>query len=351
MVIFRHPAFFLFLTLSLFHALPVSAADSLHAFIYHRFGDNNYPTTNISLEDFAAQMKYLHDHGYQVVSAAKAVDLLNEGQNIPDKTVLITVDDSYSTFMSGAMPILRRYGYPVTLFVNTDSVGTAGYLDWHELRQLRDEGVEIGNHTATHRSMTDRLVGENEKDYRLRLIADIDRAQQSLVRELGIQPKLFAYPYGEYSQVAADVVERFGFSAAFAQHSGVISKEDTLFSLPRTPLTGRYATLQQMKEKLAFRPMPVRVISPLDTLVTKDNPPLLTLELLDPQLEIRKIRLFVNGEPGGIVKVDPKNPRQIIIQGSKRLEPGRSKYILTAPGRESGTFFAYTQFWLRRARP
>lgn len=345
----RAPFFFL-LAIFLFVS-PVVAADHLHVFIYHRFGDNRYPSTNISLADFSAQMRYLRDHGYKVMRAGEAVELLRQKKTIPAKTVVLTVDDAYVTFKSGALPILRQYGFPVTLFVNTDSVGAQGYLGWDDLRQLQKEGVEIGNHTATHRSMTEQLRGESVSSYRQRLHADLDRAQKALSRELGMSAQLFAYPYGEYSLLTAQIVEEYGFLGAFAQHSGVIGATDPLFSLPRTPLTGNYATLGQMQQKLAFRPLPVKVIAPADTLIEQENPPTLILETLDPQFDLKGLRLFVNGQPGGFVQKDPKNPRRIVVRGVKRLEEGRSKYILTAPGREPGTFYAFTQFWLKSSRP
>lgn len=342
----------LFFLLAIFSFVPpVIAADYFHVFVYHRFGDNRYPSTNISLEVFSAQMRYLHEHGYQVMRAGEAVTLLREKKSLPPKTVVLTVDDAYTTFKSGAMPILRQYGFPVTLFVNTDSVGSKDYLDWNELRQLTKEGVEIGNHTATHRSLTDQFAKESTTSYRQRLHTDLDRAQQVLIRELAITPQLFAYPYGEYSLLTQQVVAEYGFVAAFAQHSGVIGVADPLFALARTPLTGSYGTLGQMQQKLALRPLPVKILTPADTLLDKENPPTLILEVLDPQLDLNSLRLFINGQPGGTVQQDPQQARRIIVRGGKALGAGRSKYILTAPGRDPGTFYGYTQFWLNRSRP
>jgi peptidoglycan/xylan/chitin deacetylase (PgdA/CDA1 family) len=343
---------FCFLLLTLYvYVPPVFAADFFHVFVYHRFGDNRYPSTNISLEDFSAQMRYLREHGYQVLRAGEVVTLLREKKPIPPKTVVLTVDDAYTTFKSGALPILRQYGFPVTLFVNTDSVGSKDYLDWNELRQLAKEGVEIGNHTATHRSLTDQFPKESTASYQERLHADLDRAQQLLIRELDSPPQLFAYPYGEFSLLTQQIVAEYGFVGAFAQHSGVIGGADPLFALARTPLTGSYGTLGQMQQKLALRPLPVKIIAPADTLLDKENPPTLILEVLDPQLDLNSLRLFINGQPGGTVQRDPQQARRIIVRGDKALKAGRSKYILTAPGREPGTFYGYTQFWLNRSRP
>lgn len=341
---------FLFFTFLLFIP-PVLAADHLHIFIYHRFGDDRYPSTNISLTDFAAQMRYLRDHGYQVMRAGEAISLWRAKKPFPPKAVVLTVDDAYTTFKTGAMPILRQYNFPVTLFVNTDSVGRKDSLDWNELRELAKEGVEIGNHTATHDSLTAQRADESIDRYRQRLHRDLDRAQKTFIRELGLTPQLFAYPYGEYSKLTEEIVEEYGFLAAFAQHSGVIGRDDLPFALARTPLTGSFATLHQMQQKLALRPLPVKIIAPADTLLGPENPPTLILELLDPELDLKTLRLFVNGQPGGLVQRDPQHARRIIVRGSKPLGAGRSRYILTAPGREAGTFYAYTQFWLSRSRP
>jgi hypothetical protein len=106
-----------------------------------------------------------------------------------------------------------------------------------------------------------------------------------------------------------------------------------------------------MLQKLALRPLPVKIIAPADALFGHENPPTLILEVLDPQLDLNTLRLFVNGQPGGVVQRDPQYAWRIIVRGNRALGEGRSRYILTAPGREAGTFYAYTQFWLSRSRP
>lgn len=73
------------------------------------------------------------------------------------------------------------------------------------------------------------------------------------------------------------------------------------------------------------------------------------MEILDPQLDIQSLRLFVNGQPGGKVQRDPQNSRRITVRGDNPLSAARSRYILTAPGREAGTFYGFTQFWLNRS--
>ena len=97
------------------------------------------------------------------------------------------------------MPLLRRYGYPVTLFVSTGTVGSPGYLTWGQLRSLAGEGVAIGNHTESHAFLLNRVAEEDDRKWRQRVLREISEAQKKLEEEVGEAPVLFAYPYGEYS--------------------------------------------------------------------------------------------------------------------------------------------------------
>lgn len=327
----------------------VTAADYFHAFIYHRFGDDRAPSTNVSLAEFASQLRYLHDNGYNVLPLGEAVRRLKTGADFPEHCVVLTVDDAYSTFLAGAMPLLRQYRYPITLFVSTDMVGRRGYLTWNELRQLAAEGVEIGNHTATHNSLVDRLSGESPQQWRVRIKGDLQRAQEAVKRELGITPTLFAYPYGEYSLETIELVREFGFAAALGQHTGVVGRSANLLTLPRTPLTGRFASTANMMDKLKFRPLPVRRISPDDEILDNSTPPRLVLEILDPAIDPARISFFVNGQPGTPPRRVEGGAQRIEVQSTTPMTNRRDKYTLTVPGREKGTFYYFTQPWVRPA--
>ena len=138
------------------------APDEANIFIYHRFGDARYPSTNIDLQVFAQQLDWLKQQGRPVLSLGEVVRRLRAHEPLPAGCVVLTVDDAYRSFLDGAMPLLRRFGYPVTLFVNSDAVGAGGYLTWDELRKLAAEGVEIGNHSASHAYLLEHLPGESE---------------------------------------------------------------------------------------------------------------------------------------------------------------------------------------------
>jgi len=330
-------------------ALPVLAGDQANIFIYHRFGEERYPSTNIALEDFAAQLEVLDQGGFHVVTLGAVIDSWREGRPLPERTVVLTVDDAFRSFLEGAMPLLRRYRFPVTLFVNTDAVGAGQYLDWDELRALAAEGVEIGNHSASHAYLLNRSAGESEQQWQQRVTDDILRAQQAFHAELGLSPRLFAYPYGEYDAQLASLVAGLGFVAAVAQQSGVANVSADRFALPRFPMGGPYAHLDSFREKLRMQPLPVTLLKPASVVVGKENPPRLEVQI-DPRLvDLKRLRCFVGGQPDGLLQALPGAPGRYLVQARHPLEARRSKYTLTAPG-HSGGWFWFSQLWVRTDR-
>lgn len=340
----------LFLSLGLFCMLvslfSPAWADQANMFVYHRFGDARYPSTNIAVEVFAKQLELLRTKEYTVLPLGDVAERLAQGKPLPERCAVLTVDDGYESFLTGAMPLLRRYGYPVSLFVSTDAVGAPGYLSWDQLRALRDEGVEIGNHSASHPYLLDRQKGEDEAAWRVRIRADIERASAALRRELGGMSRVFAYPYGEYSPEVAKLVRELGFAGAMAQHSGVVAGESDLFALPRFPMGGSYATFVEFRDKLAMRPLKLKVLSPAGPVIAGKNPPELLVEISDGEADLKGLRCFVGGQQGGIVEPVAGYPGRYRVAATAPLEGRRGRYTLTAPGRNGGWHW-FTQLWVQ----
>jgi peptidoglycan/xylan/chitin deacetylase (PgdA/CDA1 family) len=324
-------------------------ADQATVFIYHRFGDHRYPSTNTPLGEFRAHLDTLRQGGYQVLPLGEIVARLRDGQPLPERCVAISVDDAFRSFLSGAMPLLREYGYPATVFVNPGEMNGPDYLSWEELRRLAAEGVEIGNHSAAHGYLLERRAGESRPLWQQRVKEEIQRAQEELTARLGVTPRLFAYPYGEFSAELQEIVSGLGFLAAFGQQSGVIGRGQDLFALPRFPAGGSYAARSEFRERLRFRALPLQVLTPADTLVTTTNPPLWRIALGNGQIDPRTLRCYVPGQPpASIISVDAAAG----IYEIKAVAPQtgrRSKYTLTGTDRQ-GNWYWYSQLWVRPGR-
>ncbi len=333
--------------LALALVVPVSAADHAHVFLYHRFGDDRYPSTNISLENFASHLQVLREGDYQVITLGDLTSRLLSDQPLPERCAVLTVDDVYRSFLTGALPLLQEYGYPATLFVSTAAVGGGDFLTWEELARLVEDGFEIGNHSSDHEYLLDRHPGEAPAEWRSRVEHDLKKAQREFEDRLGIAPELFAYPYGEFDPELAALVRQTGFTAAFGQQSGVIQVDDPLFTLPRFPMAGEQASRQNFAAKLALKPLPVEVLGPQTTLLdARRNPPVLTFRLDLEEISVDSLKCYVNGEAG---------PAPLALQGAagvfqvaadQPLQGRRNKYTLTASDPGGRQWFWFSQLWV-----
>ena len=84
------------------------AADSAVVLMYHRFGEDRFPSTSIRVEQFQAHLKYLKDSGYTVVPLADVHAAINDGSPLPGRAVAITIDDAYRSVYDVAFPIFRQ---------------------------------------------------------------------------------------------------------------------------------------------------------------------------------------------------------------------------------------------------
>ena len=94
--------------------VPQVAADSAVVLMYHRFGEDRFPSTNIRVEQFEAQLEHLQEAGYTIVPLADVVSALTQGTPLPDRAVAVSIDDAYRSVYDVAFPRLSAPGYPFT---------------------------------------------------------------------------------------------------------------------------------------------------------------------------------------------------------------------------------------------
>ena len=88
-------------------------------------------------EYFLKQIKYIADH-YNVISINELISGLKNESVIPGNSVVITFDDGYRDVHDIALPILKKFKLPATVFVTAGSIETKGssrddFKPWTEL--------------------------------------------------------------------------------------------------------------------------------------------------------------------------------------------------------------------------
>ncbi len=291
--------------------------------IYHRFGEDKFPSTNTRLVQFEAHITELTSGPYTVLPLPQVVDALLAGTPLPDRTVAITMDDAYRSIYTEAWPRLRAAGLPFTVFVSTDPVdrNSANYMTWDQLRELNASGVTIGNHTSSHAHMIPASPGRNA--------AIIVNARERLTAELGVRPDLFAYPYGEMSHATRTVVAESGFRAALGQHSGVAhSGLDPLY-LPRFAFNETFGGIDRFRLVVNALPLPVSDITPADPLLT-DNPPAFGFTVGPGIGNLGQLNCFASHDerPG----VERLGESRIEVRLATPFPAGRNRFNCTLPG-------------------
>ncbi len=346
----------LFLVIGAAVATPSYAAAPSHAviFMYHRFGEARYPATNIRLDQFEAHLKYLDEGGCRVWPLKRVVSHLREGKTIPDRTVAITIDDAFQSVYTGAYPLLKARGFPFTVFVATDPIDKRfpSMMTWEQMREMQKSGADFANHGTTHGHLVQPDKGESRKAWRERIEGEIVKAEGRLEAELGSTTKLFAYPFGEYDQRLASIVEELGY-VGFGQHSGPAGSHSDLRALPRFPMAEAYGAIRKFSMKAATLPLPVVTEEPWEPLLTGRVRPLLqlTLEKGVGDVNLRQLTCYVSGQDHAeIVRIDGEK-RVFTVQATAPLGKGRSRYNCTAPSNSSGRYYWYSHPWLLTSAP
>ena len=217
---------------------------------YHRFGPNKSSMT-LTAPAFEAQMEYLAGNGYRVISMAQFARFIEGKEPMPKKTVVITIDDGYRATYQVAYPILRKYGFPATVYLYSDFVGAADALTWPQMQEMVRSGlIEIQPHSKTHSNLTVKLSGESDAKYAERIRREVEAPVNAIQERLSLASASYAYPYGDVNELVADLLARQGVRIG----STVTAGGNGFFAYPymvrRTMIFGT-DDLEVFKSKLA----------------------------------------------------------------------------------------------------
>ena len=253
--------------------------------MYHRFNENNYPSTNIKMEIFKQHLDIIKNSNFNFHYPKN----FDSQFSIPKtkKEILITIDDAFESFYTNAWPYLKKNEIPFILFVSTEPVGKKGYMTWEQIKEVESKDFAyIGHHSHSHGYLIDASNAE--------FILDIEIANKIFLKELGYIPNLFSYPFGEYSKFMKEYISK-NFKYAFGQHSGVIDLNKDKFELPRFPINEKYGELKRFKSIINYFPLEYKKILPEEKLLFENtNPPEFKVEFFKEQKNLNNINCYSN---------------------------------------------------------
>ena len=253
--------------------------------MYHRFDENEYPSTNIKMDIFKKQIQIIKESNYKFYDPKDLKKKFLKPKI--NKKILITIDDGFYSFYENAWPYIKKNQIPFILFVSTETVGKSGYMNWKQIREVEKENFAyIGNHSHSH----DYFVNYKNEYF----LNDMKKANSIFVNKLGYNPIFFSYPFGEYNNHIKGYISK-NFKYSFGQHSGVIDLNKDRFELPRFPINEKYGDLKRFKFLINLQPLQFKKIVPQEKLLDdKNNPPDFFVEFFHNQKNLENINCFSN---------------------------------------------------------
>lgn len=313
---------------------------------YHHVSDTSPKSTSISPAQFEVHLQYLKDHNFTVVPLSEIMNTIKMQQPLKDKMVAITFDDAYQDNVTFAKPLLDKFNYPYTIFVNPSIIkrGSKSYLSWQQLKSLADEGVIIANHGYAHDSMARKPKDVTEEAWLKNYTQLLLDAENTIKEKTGQSWRYFAYPYGEYTVTGQKWLKEHDF-IAFTQQSGAVGKASDLTIVPRFPASQPYDKLAGLRDKLNSLPFAITLADEnYQTIYRHKESKSVTFNVQVDDFNKSQLNCYISGL--GRQKINWHEEDSFSITYSADLPIGRVRANCTAPSiSKPGRYYWFSQPW------
>jgi len=209
--------------------------------MYHRFGYDD-SSLFVTPENFEKQMAYLKNKRYKMISLDELGEAIRNNRKVPHKTVVITIDDGYKDNYTYAYPVLKKYGFPATVFLATECIGKdKDFITWEQIKEMSDNNIYFGGHTRNQVYLPD----IDDEDI---LWGEIAGCKNMIEYQTGKKVNSFCYPTGGFNEEIKDIVKKSGYKLACTTNRGFSELNEDLYELKRVKVTD-----SDMNRPLSFR--------------------------------------------------------------------------------------------------
>lgn len=229
-----------------------SPAIRLPIIMYHHVLKNSkyWGKYVISPDDFENDIIYLKKEGYTTIVMQDLIDYVYTKKELPEKPIILTLDDGFLTNYTYILPILEKYNCKAVVSIVgkyvddcSDASGcNSTYLNWSQVKELvESEYIEIQNHSySMHEDSVRRgsckKKSETYEEYKKALNDDVGKMQILIEEKTGYKPSTFTYPYGFISKESDQILKEMGFLATLSCYKGLnllTGNKDELHELKR----------------------------------------------------------------------------------------------------------------------
>lgn len=202
---------------------------SLHGvpvLMYHSIAYEKGNPIKMPKEQFETEMKYIKENGYTTLTLDELYDYFQNSIPVPDKSIVITLDDGYADNYTDAFPILKKYDLKATIFIITSTVDKdPSYLTSEQMKEMESYGIKMASHTVTHKELNSLSYEEQYKE--------LTGSKAFLENLLGRPINYIAYPSGKYNEDTVKAAKAAGYTMAFTTDGRWSDKSDGILTLDR----------------------------------------------------------------------------------------------------------------------
>lgn len=232
--------------------LTVKGHQTVPILAYHKFSESKADKMTVTASAFEEQMKFLKDKGYHVITLNQLFDFLDFKIQIPKKSVVITIDDGWRSTYDIAFPILKRYGYPATLFIYTTLIsGNKLTLNWDLINEMAGQGIDLQCHTRTHRNLNAPVSKESFKEYFEAIEKELLDAAKAIKMRTNREVQYLSYPFGNINHLGIALLKKQGYRGGVTVTRAGNAFFVNNYRVNRSMIFGEY-TLQQFEKNLVI---------------------------------------------------------------------------------------------------
>ncbi len=263
----------------------------------------------VGTDNLVAQFSWLKEHGYNVISLQDILDAKQGKKDLPEKAVLITIDDGYASVYKYLYPLLKMYDYTAVVAVvgkwlsakpgetvkygDRDTKPRDFFLTWEQLKEMQDSGyIEIASHSfdlhhgelgnpqgnvqpaATTRKYYKQAGRyETDQEYYQRIKIDLKTNSDLIEKHTGFRPRSIVWPYGAHSEWTIEIAKELGMPVTMTLKTGRSNLDDIsairrILVMSNPTLSDFVYEIEEEKPKLA----PIRAVRlNLDDIYHKDK--------------------------------------------------------------------------------
>ena len=211
---------------------------------YHDFAEDLPETAmRIHPSKFRKQMEAIQQLGIKVISLAEFTAWKIGNGEIPKNSIMITFDDGWKSVYTDALPILKEFGFPYTVFLYKNYVDGGGKaLTQAMITEMVATGATIGSHSVSHPyPLTVKNYQKKGADiYDAYLRKEIGESKRFLESKFPVKVSAYAYPGGYFTEEMIKIGKEFHYDFMFTVLPGKISRVNPNENLPRYIILGNY---------------------------------------------------------------------------------------------------------------